>query len=228
MGQIGKSVVREINQTKDREVLSQLAEAVAQYEIAEEDQLRAQWYGLLSRLLAKPADEDLLSLLKRIGEGGESDQTEMGATLRALRATAKAATLEAVSQEHFDLFVGVGQGELVPYGSYYLAGFLHEKPLARLRDDMAQLGIARSEGVRESEDHIAALCDMMAGLITGLFDDPADLATQRQFFDDHIGCWAPRFFENLEAAPSALFYMPVGTLGRLFMAIEAQAFEMAA
>lgn len=205
-----------------------MAEAVAQYEITEEDQLRAQWYGLLARLLAKQADEELLGLLKRIGEGAQDDQTEMGATLHALRTTAKATTPEAVQQEYFDLFVGVGQGELIPYGSYYLSGFLHEKPLARLRDDMARLGIGRNQGVTESEDHIAALCDMMSGLITGTFDEPADLEIQRQFFDDHIGCWATRFFENLEAAPSALFYMPVGTLGRLFMAIEAQAFEMAA
>jgi TorA maturation chaperone TorD len=191
---------------------------------AEEDRLRAGWYSLLARLLAAPADGEVLAVLRDLGD----DDTELGAALRALKAAAEAASPGTTEQEFFDLFVGVGQGELVPYGSYYLTGFLHEKPLARLRDDMATLGIARSEGVPESEDHIAALCDMMAGLITGAFGVPADLATQRKFFDDHIGCWAPRFFENLEAAPSAAFFMPVGTLGRLFMAVESQAFEMAA
>jgi TorA maturation chaperone TorD len=191
---------------------------------AEEDRLRASWYSLLARLLAAPADDEVLAVLRGLGD----DDTELGAALRALRAAAGATSPGTLDQEFFDLFVGVGQGELVPYGSYYLTGFLHEKPLARLREDMAALGIARSEGVSESEDHIAALCDMMAGLITGAFGAPADLATQRKFFDDHIGCWAPRFFENLEAASSAAFYMPVGTLGRLFMAVESQAFEMAA
>jgi TorA maturation chaperone TorD len=191
---------------------------------AEEDRLRASWYSLLARLLAAPADDEVLAVLRGLGD----DDTELGAALRALRAAAGATSPGTLDQEFFDLFVGVGQGELVPYGSYYLTGFLHEKPLARLREDMETLGIARSEGVAESEDHIAALCDMMAGLITGAFGAPVDLATQRKFFDDHIGCWAPRFFENLEAAASAAFYMPVGTLGRLFMAVESQAFEMAA
>ncbi|MDH3593216.1 MAG: molecular chaperone TorD family protein [Rhodospirillales bacterium] len=201
-----------------------MAAVLQAQQAAEEDRLRAGWYSLLARLLAAPADDEVIAVLRGLGD----DETELGAALRALKAAAGAASPSAVEQEFFDLFVGVGQGELVPYGSYYLTGFLHEKPLARLRDDMAALRIARSEGVPESEDHIAALCDMMAGLITGAFGAPADLATQRKFFDDHIGCWAPRFFENLEAAPSAAFYMPVGTLGRLFMAVESQAFEMAA
>jgi len=201
-----------------------LATVLQAQQTAEEDRLRASWYSLLARLLAAPADDGVLAVLRGLGD----DDTELGAALRALKAAAEASSLGTIEQEFFDLFIGVGKGELVPYGSYYLTGFLHEKPLARLRDDMAKLGIARSEGVPESEDHIAALCDMMAGLITGAFGAPADLAIQRKFFDDHIGCWAPRFFENLEAAPSAAFYMPVGTLGRLFVAVESQAFAMAA
>ncbi len=201
-----------------------MAIAVTQEPIAEEDNLRASWYSLLARLLAAPADESLLAVLR----GLDGDDSELGAALRALKGAATTASARAIEQEYFDLFIGVGQSELVPYGSYYLTGFLHEKPLARLRDDMALLGIARSEGVPESEDHIAALCDMMAGLIIGSFGEPVELSAQRKFFDDHIGCWAPRFFENLEASPSTVFYMPVGTVGRLFMAVESQAFEMAA
>src|SRR3546814_1226921 len=92
---------------------------------------------------------------------------------------------------------------------------------------MAGLRIARADDVKEPEDHIAALCEMMAGLITGSFGAPADLAEQRHFFDTHIGCWAPRFFEDLQAAQSAVLYMPVGTIGRLFLAVEAEAFDMA-
>ena len=201
-----------------------MASAARDQQVAEEDRLRASWYGLLARLLAAPPDDQVLAVLRGLGD----DETELGVALRALKGAAEGTSPGAIEQEFFDLFLGVGQGELVPYGSYYLTGFLHEKPLARLREDMARLGIARGEGVPESEDHIAALCDMMGGLITGAFGLSADLATQRKFFDDHIGCWAPRFFENLEAAPSAAFYMPVGTLGRLFMAVESQAFEMAA
>ena len=114
------------------------------------------------------------------------------------------------------------------YVSSNLTGFLHEKPLAKLRGAMNELGIDRAEDVKEPEDHIAALCEMMSGLITGSFGAPADLSVQREFFDTHIGCWAPRFFEDLQAAQSAVLYMPVGTIGRLFLAIETQAFDMAA
>jgi TorA maturation chaperone TorD len=195
--------------------------------IAEEDQLRAQWYALLGRLLGAPPDAALLSDLTQL-ESAADDAGELERTLTALARAAKATTPAEVEQEYFDLFVGVGQGELVPYGSYYLTGFLHEKPLAKLRGDMARLGIARADDVKEPEDGIASEMEMMGGLIAGTFGEPADLPTQKEFFERHVAVWAPRFFEDLEAAKAARFYMPVGALGRLFMAIEAQAFEMAA
>ncbi len=192
--------------------------------ILEEDRLRAQWYALLGRLLSAPADDATLQFCARL----QGDQTELGKGVAALAAAARCTTVSAVRDEYFQLFIGLGKGELLPFASYYLTGFLNEKPLAALRGDMAKLGIARDPAVPEPEDHIAALCEMMAGLITGAFEEPADLATQRQFFDRHIGCWAPRFFEDLQAAQSAAFYMPVGTLGRVFMSIESEAFDMAA
>jgi TorA maturation chaperone TorD len=201
-----------------------LAESGADFDIAEEDRLRAHWYGLLARLLSAPPDEAALTVVR----GLEGDDSDLGQGIRALAAAAKRAIPSAVDEEYFDLFVGVGQGELLPFGSYYLTGFLHEKPLALLRGDMARLGIARAEGVKEPEDHIASLCEMMSGMITGAFGKPVDLARQREFLDKHIGSWAPRFFEDLQGAKSAVFYMPVGKIGSVFMAIETQAFQMAA
>ena len=179
--------------------------------IAEEDVLRAQFYRFMARLLAAPPDEDLL----RLAAGIQGDDTDIGRALNALARIAATATPEAAASEYQDLFIGMGRGELLPYGSYYLTGFLNEKPLARLRQDMAARGIARADEVKEPEDHIAALCEMMAGLIE-----------QRDFFQVHIAPWAGRFFEDLETAESAVLYGPVGTLGRLFMAIEATAFRM--
>jgi TorA maturation chaperone TorD len=201
-----------------------LGSMAAQANISEEDQLRAGWYALLAQLLSREPGDALLQMLR----GLQGDESELGQGIKALAAAARGTSGEAAKQEYFDLFIGLGQGELLPYASYYLTGFLNEKPLARLRGDMARLQIARADDVTEPEDHIAALCEMMAGLITGGFGAPAELSEQRAFFDTHIGCWAPRFFEDLQAAQSAVLYMPVGTIGRLFMAIEAQAFEMAA
>ena len=160
--------------------------------------------------------------------GLPGDQTDLGQGVAALAAAARATTPAAVREEYFELFIGVGKGELLPFASYYLTGFLNEKPLAVLRSDMAELGIVRDPTVPEPEDHIAALCEVMAGLITGAFGEAVDLNRQREFFDKHIGCWAPRVFEDLQAARAAAFFMPVGSLGRQFIAIESQAFDMAA
>ena len=201
-----------------------MGQGLSGFDVTEEDQLRAQWYALLARLLSAPPNDPVLSLVR----GLKGDDSDLGRSIRTLAAAARATTRAAVEQEYFNLFIGLGKGELLPFGSYYLSGFLNEKPLARLRDDMAELGIARSGEVKEPEDHIASLCEMMSGLITGAFGAPVDLGRQRRFFDTHIASWAPRFFEDLQAAESAAFYMPVGAIGSVFMAIESQAFEMAA
>ena len=193
-------------------------------DIPEEDALRAQCYGLLSRLLVASPTDDVLDMVGAI----TGDETELGQGLNALAAAARAVTAETIVDEYEELFIGVGRGELLPYSSYYLTGFLHEKPLAKLRIEMVRLGIAYGDDVKEPEDHIGALCEMMAGLITGVYGEPADLVTQQRFFDTHIGEWAPKFFEDLEAAKASAFYMPVGTIGRLFMEVEAQAFNLAA
>ena len=201
-----------------------MADQVSAYDVAEEDRLRAHWYALLARLLSAAPDASTLQLMR----GLKGDETTLGKGVRALAAATRGASSAQAEREYFDLFIGVGQGELLPYGSYYLTGFLNEKPLAVLRADMAELGIARISQVKEPEDHIASLCEMMAGMITGAFGEPVELERQQEFFARHIGAWAPRFFEDLEQARSAALYMPVGTIGKEFMAIESQAFEMAA
>ena len=160
--------------------------------------------------------------------GFSGDDTELGRALFLLARLARGLSPEKASDEYHKLFIGVGRGELLPYGSYYLTGFLNEKPLAELRAEMGGLGIARAVGTSEPEDHIAALCDMMAGLIMGDFGKPLSVAEQKQFFDKHMAPWAGKFFADLETAKAAALYTPVGTLGRVFMDIETTAFAMAA
>ncbi|CAO3419986.1 TorD/DmsD family molecular chaperone [Azospirillum endophyticum] len=196
--------------------------------VAEEELFRAQVYALLARLLARAPDAAFLSALGDLaGEGGE-----FGAALDRLAEAARDSAPAAVEEEFTTLFIGVGGSERTPYGSFYLTGFLNEKPLAELRTDMARLGIARADNVSEPEDHIAALCEMMAGLIGGTFapedGDIVGLDGQRAFFDRHIGSWAGRFFTDLETSPSARLYRAVGAVGRSFLAVEARAFDLAA
>ena len=130
-----------------------------------------------------------------------------------------------VEREYFDLFVGLGRGELLPYASYYLTGFLNERPLSRLRESLASLGIERAENNFEPEDHAGTLCEIMAGLAAGRF--PASPEAQRAFFEKHVAPWMPRLFADMESTASAKFYRTVGSLGRLFLEIEAEAFTFA-
>jgi TorA maturation chaperone TorD len=192
------------------------------HRVPSEELMRAAAYGLLARLLVAPPDARLVGELAALAGGDGA----FGAALTALSAAAVAASEAAVAAEYHDLFIGLGRGELLPYGSFYLAGFLHERPLAQLRRDLAALGVARAEAVKEPEDHIGALCEVMAGLIDGRFGAPFDLAGQRAFFAAHLEPWAPRFFKDLEGAAAAAFYRPVGALGRGLMTIETAAFAM--
>ncbi|HEY0834328.1 MAG TPA: molecular chaperone TorD family protein, partial [Azospirillum sp.] len=130
-------------------------------------------------------------------------------------------------REYNALFIGVVRGELVPYASYYRTGFLNDRPLARVRQDLLTLGIERAPGVAEPEDHVATLCEVMAALIDGTLG-ASDLDRQKRFFDRHLAPWAGHFFTDLEHAEAARLYRPVGAIGRLFMDIEAEAFGMVA
>jgi TorA maturation chaperone TorD len=153
-----------------------------------------------------------------------ADASPLGLAHAALAEAASNTTIEKVEREYFDLFIGLGRGELLPYGSYYLTGFLHERPLARLRAELNELGLARAEGIPEPEDHVAILCEVMAGLAGGRF--PAAVGSDRQLFEKHMKPWFGRFFADLEQAEAANFYRRVGTLGRVFVDIENEAFAL--
>lgn len=191
-------------------------------EVAPEDELRAQLYHYLAKFLAAPPDQADLDTAAAL----TGSETDLGRAVRDFGKLASRSRADQVRQEYHDLFIGVGRGELLPYGSYYLTGFLNEKPLAKLRDDMAALGIARDPSVKEPEDHIAALLDMMAGLITGEFGDPAPVAEQKRFFEAHLSSWADHFFADLEGAKSSVLYAALGTVGRRFLEVEETAFSM--
>jgi TorA maturation chaperone TorD len=186
----------------------------------EVDAARAQLYALLAVLLSRAPDAQLLGRLARM----QVDATPLGLAQAALAQAAGETSAERVEREYFDLFIGLGRGELLPYGSYYLTGFLHERPLARLRADLAELGIARAERNSEPEDHLGTLCEVMAGLIGGRF--PAPSGSDQRLFERHIAPWAARFFADMERAEAADFYRRVGALGRMFIEIEMEAFAL--
>jgi TorA maturation chaperone TorD len=152
---------------------------------------------------------------------GPQPATPLGAACAGLAEAARLAEPAALAREYHDLFIGVGRGELLPFASYYLTGFLHERPLALLRDDLRRLGIERGDGVAEPEDHLGFLCEAMAGLLAG--DFPATPALVGAFYDRHLRPWAGRAFADLEKAEAARFYRAVGALGGAVIDIETAA-----
>lgn len=195
--------------------------------VAEEDLLRARFYGLLANLLVGPPDAATLGDLATLG----GDDSPLGRALGALGTVAGATSVDVAEDEYNALFIGLTRGELVPYASYYLTGFLNEKPLAVLRRDLAVLGIERAPDRAEPEDHIGFVCEVMYGLVSGLHGPASRLDgegedAQRRFFNTHLDPWAEAFFSDLKTAPSARLYRPVADIGHLFLGIEREAFSM--
>ena len=201
-------------------MLDSAAQDSARRLVDEIDHARAQEYALLSVLLFRSPDIQMIGRLALL----RGDASPLGIAHTALGDAASRATEEGAGREYFDLFAGLGKGLLLPYASHYLTGSLYGRPLGRLRETLEQLGIERAAGNAEPEDHVAILCEVMAGLISGDIAGPA--GADREFFEKHIAPWIRRFFVDLERAESADFYARVGSLGRTFVDIETEAFAL--
>jgi TorA maturation chaperone TorD len=191
-------------------------------DLDEVDAARAREYALLATLLSHAPDQQLLSRIAQL----PCDASPLGGAHAAVAEAARGIDAADVGREYFALFIGLGRGELLPYGSYYLSGFLHDRPLARLREDLAKLSVERAASQAEPEDHAAMLCEVMAGVVSGRF--PAAPGSDRLLFEKHLAPWIGRFFADLERAKSAEFYRAVGALGRAFIDIETEAFALPA
>ena len=190
--------------------------------ISEEVALRADMYDFLASLLRKEPSDELIDKVSQL----EGDETPIGSACLTLAHLAKTLDNGLIRNEYVDIFIGVGRGEVLPFASYYLTGFLNDKPLANLRADMANIGVARVKGVKEPEDHIASLFDMMSGLIRGHYGKVFSIAEQADFFNKHIEPWAGLLMRDIEVAKTVVFFAPVGTIGKAFLEIESAAFSM--
>ncbi len=187
------------------------------------DELRAHAFALLGALFAAPPEDEIMAALRGIEVTDGDEDALLASAWRNLRYAAEKADVAAVNDEYHDLFIGVGRGELVPFGSWYMTGFMMERPLAALREDLSQLGFERQDDVKEPEDHIAALCETMALLIQS---EDAGLDRQRQFFERHMAPWVNRFFLDLQKAKTAHFYKGVATFGEKYIDFESEYLRM--
>jgi TorA maturation chaperone TorD len=192
----------------------------------DEETARAEVYGLLAQLYYAPAAPPLLDALRVAVTEAPAAGAFLEEPWRELVAAARALDNNAVAAEYDALFGGVGKPEIYLFGSHYLSGFLNEKPVARLRTELAALGLVRDESMPETEDHIAYLCEVMRYLVAGDDVEVANLTRQREFFAGHLQPWVTALCDAIAAHPKARFYATLAGFTRAFMSIEAQAFDM--
>jgi TorA maturation chaperone TorD len=191
-----------------------------------EEIARADLYGLLSRLWFGPPDAALKQQFEHAAATGADAGSFLHAPWQQLVAAMRASSVEAARREHDTLFIGLGKPDVYLYASFYLSGFLNERPLVQLRNDLDILGLARAGTMTETEDHIAYEFEVMRYLIAG--DDAAqcNLEQQRRFFRAHLQPWAERLCDAVQAHPQGSLYRAVAALTRAFVQVETQAFDL--
>ncbi|WP_433864994.1 TorD/DmsD family molecular chaperone [Ralstonia wenshanensis] len=204
-----------------------------------EDLARADLYGLLATLFFRAADADLLQRIAAAPLDPSGDDviapadaeaaasSALTQAWRKLVARAGKTTAEQADDEYTELFIGVGKPEVFLYGSYYQAGFMNEKPLVVLRDDLRRYGLERAEGITETEDHLATLCEVMRYLIAGDDVAVARVEEQRAFFQRHLAPWVDTACDAVLQHPRAAFYADVAGLAKAFFDVERLALELA-
>lgn len=193
--------------------------------LGDEDRARAEHYAIFSQLFARAPDADFLRKLPALAAAWSSADSPLGQAWLLLTDAARSVSAEQVEEEYTRLFLTIGRPEVMLFGSFYIAGFLMEEPVVEVRADLAELGLGRRLGVTESEDHIAALSDVMRHLIVTGPDAPG-LARQKAFFEGHLAPWVDALAKALENAPDSRFYSRTAALVRAFFDIERLAFDM--
>ena len=192
----------------------------------DEEVARAELYGLLARLWYAPPDAALLDALQVAVTEAPAAGAFLEEPWRQLVGVARGIDAAAAQAEYDALFGGMGKPEIYLFGSHYLSGFLNDKPVAQLRNDLDRLGLAREEGVYETEDHVACLFEVMRYLIAGDDVEVANLTQQRAFFAVHVQPWLPALCDAASGHPKAHFYASLGSFTRAFIQVEAQGFDM--
>jgi len=194
----------------------------------DEETARAEVYGLLAALFYAPPSAELLSQLRVAVTEAPAAGGFLEEPWRQFVGTVRELSDAQVANEHDALFGGVGKPEVYLFGSFYLSGFLNEKPLAALRGDLATLGLARDETMPETEDHFACVCEVMRYLIAGDDVEVANLTQQQKFFSAHVQPWVPAMCEAITAHPKAKFYAALAAFTAAFISVETQGFDLMA
>lgn len=192
--------------------------------LSAEDQARAHWYALISRLFHAAPDAALLGGVASAPAGDEEEGagSPFHAAWRDLQSACAEGDPETVRAEFEALFIGVGKALVTPYTSAYVAPHAPDRHLVALRERFAEWGLGRRGGIFETEDHISAVCDGMRWLI----EHGRSLAGQREYFVEYVDVALSSFCTAIKRAPSAHFYARAATLALAFHVVEKDAFDM--
>jgi TorA maturation chaperone TorD len=205
-----------------------MPESIPQTSALDEETARAEVYGLLARLYYAPPDAGLLASLRVAVTEAPAAGGFLEEPWRAVVGAAREMQEPAIAQEFDALFGGVGKPDILPYASSHLSGFLNERPLAQLREDLQELGLTRDDAMAETEDHLSYLCEVMRFLIAGDDVAVANLTRQREFFARHLQPWVDTLCEEILAHPRARFYAAVAGFTQAFVSVEQQGFDLLA
>ena len=192
----------------------------------DEETARAEIYGLLAQLFYQEPSPEFLAQLRVAVTDAPVEGGFLEEPWRQLVAASRASTDVDIAAEFNHLFGGVGKPEVYLYASHYVSGFLNDKPVARLREDLAVLGLERDDSMSETEDHFACLCEVMRYLIAGDDVTVSNLTHQREFFSKHIQPWAQDMTEIIVKHPKALFFAELAAFTQAFLNIETQGFDL--
>ena len=192
----------------------------------DEETARAEIYGLLALLFYQVPSSELLAQLRVAVTDAPVEGGFLEEPWRQLVEASRVSTDDDIAAEFNQLFGGVGKPEVYLYASHYMSGFLNDKPVARLREDLTALGLERDDSMSETEDHFACLCEVMRYLIAGDDVTVANLTHQRTFFANHIQSWTHNMTDTIGKHPKAKFFGALAEFTQSFLGIEAQGFDL--
>ena len=192
----------------------------------DEETARAEIYGLLALLFYQVPAPELLAQLRVAVTDAPVGGSFLEEPWRQVVKAARDASDSQIAEEYNALFGGVGKPEIYLYASHYVSGFLNDKPVARLREDLTALGLARDDSMSETEDHFACLCEVMRYLIAGDDVTVSNLTQQQAFFAKHIQAWTQSMTDAMVKHPKAQFFAKLAEFTQAFLGIEAQGFDL--
>ena len=187
---------------------------------------RGSTYRLLSRIWGYEIDNVFWDRLRNVSIPRLSEMPELDEAYRQLKkilGESRQGILKELASDYATLL-----GDAGPYESVHRSskGLMMQDEWEQVLRFYAQVGLKRSNGIKEAEDHLALELECMAYLCNRMLCDlkaeinhkvRLSLEQQMALLKDHLLEWVPSFFDRVAQSAKTEFYraMAVITLGLL-------------